>query len=286
MQEVKIGIVGGSGLYQMEGLNEIEEVSVSTPFGEPSDKLVVGTLNDHRIAFLPRHGRGHRISPTDIPVRANIYALKSLGVERIIAVSACGSLKEEIKPLDIVIPDQLYDHTKKRTSSFFEGGIVAHVTFADPFCLDLSNILFETGRQLGYRIHEGGTYICMEGPQFSTRAESNLYRQWGMDVIGMTVATEAKLAREAEICYAALAMATDYDCWHEEEEEVTVEMIIANLQKNVNKAKTIIKEVVGKLPGSRECTCAVALKDAIITAREKIPAQVKEGLGLLIGKYM
>ncbi|MDI6792692.1 MAG: S-methyl-5'-thioadenosine phosphorylase [bacterium] len=286
MKEVKVGIVGGSGLYQMEGLNGIEEVSVSTPFGEPSDKLVVGTLNDHRIAFLPRHGRGHRISPTDIPVRANIYALKSLGVERIIAVSACGSLKEEIKPLDIVIPDQLYDRTKKRSSTFFEGGIVAHVTFADPFCLDLSKILFETGRQLGYRIHEGGTYICMEGPQFSTRAESNLYRQWGMDVIGMTVATEAKLAREAEICYAALAMATDYDCWYEEEEEVTVEMIIANLRKNVNKAKTIIKEVVGKLPGSRECACAVALKDAIITAREKIPAQVKEDIGLLIGKYI
>jgi len=284
--EAKIGVIGGSGLYQIEGLSSIEEVRISTPFGEPSDAITIGSLEGMRVAFLPRHGKGHRISPTELPARANIYALKSLGVEWIISVSAVGSLKEEIHPLDLVIPDQLIDRTKNRVNTFFGGGLVAHVGFAEPFCPVLSHILCQTAKEAGAKVHNRGTYMVMEGPLFSTKAESFLYRSWGASVIGMTALPEAKLAREAEICYATLAYVTDYDCWHESHDSVTIEMVIANLLRSVEMAKKILKMVVTQIPEKRECQCATALKDAIITSPEHIPAQLKKELALLIGRYV
>ncbi|MBI2908109.1 MAG: S-methyl-5'-thioadenosine phosphorylase [Chloroflexi bacterium] len=286
MAEAKLGVIGGSGLYQMDGLTDVEEVHVHTPFGEPSDALVVGKLEGVPLAFLPRHGRGHRISPTELPARANIYALKSLGVQWIISVTAVGSLKEEIRPKDLVIPDQIIDRTRGRVSTFFRDGIVGHITFADPFCPVLSEILYRRARETGATVHKGGAYVAMEGPAFSTRAESNLYRSWGASIIGMTALPEAKLAREAEICYGAVACATDYDCWHEGHESVTIEMVIANLLHNVAAAKKIVRAVAAELPGKRECECATALKNAIITAPDLIPGQVKKDLNLLIGKYV
>jgi len=286
MPEAKIGVIGGSGLYEMEGMANVEEVKPDTPFGEPSDAIIIGELEGNRIAFLPRHGRGHYIMPTEVPSRANIYALKSLGVEWIISISAVGSLKEEIRPMDLVIPDQLIDRTRSRVNTFFGGGLVAHVTFADPFCPILSDILHQAAIEAGARVHKGGTYVVMEGPLFSTRAESNLFRSWGASVIGMTALPEAKLAREAEICYATVACATDYDCWHEAEESVTIEMVIANLQQNVSRAKNIIRTTVSRIPQKRECGCAQALKDAIITAPDKISDNMKRELALLIEKYV
>jgi len=286
MSEANIGVIGGSGLYEMEGLAEIEEVRVETPFGEPSEAITIGTLEGVRVAFLPRHGKGHRIMPTELPVRANIYALKSLGVERIISVSACGSMKEEIAPLDIVIPDQLFDRTRARPTTFFGGGLVIHISFDEPFCPELSGLLYEAAKEVRARVHKGGTYICIEGPQFSTKGESRIYRQWGVDVIGMTAIPEAKLAREAEICYATLAMVADYDVWHEVEEPVTVEMVVRNMLQNVVMAKRVIRAALPKIPAQRDCLCATALRDAIITQRERIPAEVREKLALLVGKYL
>ncbi|MBI3967189.1 MAG: S-methyl-5'-thioadenosine phosphorylase [Chloroflexi bacterium] len=282
-----VGVIGGSGLYQIEGMRDVDEVPVTTPFGDPSDAITIGTLGSQRVAFLPRHGRGHRISPTELNVRANIYALKSLGVEWVISVSAVGSMKEEIAPLDVVIPDQLFDRTKSRINTFFGDGLVVHVSFAEPFCPVLSDVLYHSAQSAGARVHQGGTYVCIEGPQFSTKAESRIYRQWGVDVIGMTAIPEAKLAREAELCYATLAMSTDYDVWHESGETVTVEMVIANLLKNVDTAKHTIVEAVSRLPSHRSgCTCAEALKSAIITAPDRIPDAIKRDYGLLIGKYV
>jgi 5'-methylthioadenosine phosphorylase len=283
---VKIGVIGGSGLYEIAGMTNVEEVRPNTPFGEPSDAIIIGELDGRSIAFLPRHGRGHTISPTEIPSRANIYALKALGVEWVISVSAVGSLKEGIHPLDLVVPDQIIDRTKSRVNSFFDGGLVAHVSFAEPFCPTLSNILYHAALDVGANVHQEGTYIAMEGPLFSTKAESNLYRSWGASIIGMTALPEAKLAREAEICYATLACITDYDTWHETEESVTIEMALANLMLNADKAKKIIGLVAARIPEKRECGCAEALENAIITAPEKIPVRIKEDLELLIGKYI
>ncbi len=283
---VKIGVIGGSGLYEIAGMTNVEEVRPNTPFGEPSDAIIIGELDGRSIAFLPRHGRGHNISPTEIPSRANIYALKALGVEWVISVSAVGSLKEGIHPLDLVVPDQIIDRTKSRVNSFFDGGLVAHVGFAEPFCPTLSNILYHAALDVGANVHQEGTYIAMEGPLFSTKAESNLYRSWGASIIGMTALPEAKLAREAEICYAMLACITDYDTWHETEESVTIEMALANLMLNADKAKKIIGLVAARIPEKRECGCAQALENAIITAPEKIPVRIKEDLELLIGKYI
>jgi 5'-methylthioadenosine phosphorylase len=284
--QADIGIIGGSGLYTMEGLSGIREARVRTPFGEPSDPLIVGTLDGVRVAFLSRHGRGHRISPTDINYRANIYALKMLGVTRVISVSAVGSMKETIKPGHIVLPDQFIDHTKRRTGTFFEKGIVAHVAFADPICGALSQALRKAADGAGATVHYGGTYLCIEGPQFSSRGESLLYRQWGVDVIGMTNMPEAKLAREAELCYATMALVTDYDCWHTSEESVTVEMILATLHNNVAQAKRILRGAVPVVAGPRTCPCGSALQHAIVTAPERIPAAMRKRLQPLIGKHL
>jgi 5'-methylthioadenosine phosphorylase len=284
--EARIGVIGGSGLYQIEGLSDIKQVKLTTPFGEPSDIVTIGTLQSVRVAFLPRHGQGHRISPSELPARANIYALKSLGVEHIISVSAVGSLEETIHPLDLVIPDQLIDRTKRRVNTFFGQGLVAHVGFADPFCPTLAGILSETAKTAEANVHNRGTCVVIEGPLFSTRAESFLYRSWGANIVGMTALPEAKLAREAEICYATLAFVTDYDCWHQSEETVTVEMVIANLQKSAEIAKNIVKKAVAQIPESRQCQCATALKDAIITSPAHIPAYLKKDLALLIEKYV
>ena len=290
MPQARIGVIGGSGLYRMGQMTEIEEVKISTPFGEPSDVIAIGNVAGVSMAFLPRHGRGHRISPSEIPVRANIWALKSLGVEWIISVSAVGSLREDIAPRDLIIPNQLFDRTKSRVNSFFEQGVVVHCTFADPFCPMLSKLLLASARELpAVKVHEGGTYICMEGPLFSTKAESGVYRKLGMDIIGMTALPEAKLAREAEICYAVIACATDYDSWHESEEPVTVEMVIGNLSANIANAQRILQDVAGKIPADRShvnCDCAQALASAIITDRAAIPAEAKEKYSLLIGKYL
>ncbi|MGB3904099.1 MAG: S-methyl-5'-thioadenosine phosphorylase [Anaerolineae bacterium] len=286
MTEATIGVIGGSGLYDIEGLKEIEEHDVSTPFGKPSDPIVVGTLEGRRVAFLPRHGRGHRILPSEINVRANIYALKSLGVERIIAVNACGSMKEEIAPSDIVIPDQIIDRTKGRDSTFFGNGLVVHVSFAEPFCAELSEVLFEAAEAVGAKVHKGGTYVCIEGPRFSSKAESKMHRLWDVDIIGMTAIPEAVLAREAEICYASLALSTDYDVWHETEAPVTAEMVVQTILKNVETAKNAIKEVVPRVPSERGCDCATALSVAIQTAKDCIPGRVKQELNLLVGKYL
>jgi 5'-methylthioadenosine phosphorylase len=279
-------VIGGSGLYEMEGLTRIKTVKMTTPFGKPSDDYLVGTLHGKRVAFLPRHGRGHRILPSDINYRANIYGMKKLGVERIISVSAVGSMKEEIKPGDIVVPDQFYDHTKHRRSTFFGNGVVAHVGMADPVCADLGRILGEAGAMVGATVHRGGAYLCMEGPQFSTRAESLTYRSWNVDVIGMTNATEAKLAREAELCYSTIALATDYDCWHHSEEAVTVEAVLAVMKHNVETSKAMIREAVRMLSGPRVCGCGEALRNSIMTPEKLMPAKTKKDLALLIGKYM
>ena len=282
----KIGIIGGSGLYEMEGLSQIEEVRIDTPFGSPSDVIVLGTLDDARLAFLPRHGRGHRITPTDINYRANIWALKKLGCEWIISVSAVGSMKEHIAPGDVVIVDQFIDLTKRRVSTFFGEGIVGHVSFAQPISLELAKALTEAARATGKaKVHEGGTYVCIEGPQFSTKAESKVYRSWGVEVIGMTNMPEAKLALEAEISYATIALATDYDCWHESHEAVSVEAVIAVLQKNVENAKAILKEAVKRIPNERTCPAKDALKYAIMTAPDRIPAETREKLSIFLDKY-
>lgn len=286
MVQASIGVIGGSGLYQMEELADVEQVEVSTPFGEASDVITVGTLHGVRVAFLPRHGKGHHISPAELPARANIYALKSLGVERIISISAVGSLKEDIHPLDLVIPDQIIDRTSGRVNTFFGQGLVAHVGLAEPFCPALSRLLSETSGQAGASVHQGGTCVVIEGPSFSTRAESLLYRSWGASVVGMTAVPEARLAREAEMCYSTLAFVTDYDCWHHSEEPVTVQMVVANLRRSVEVAKTIVKAAVSRIPQQRDCACATALKDAIITSPEQIPAYLKKDLALLIGKYL
>ena len=286
MSEAKIGIIGGSGLYEMEGMTEVKEVKISTPFGEPSDTIIMGNLAGAKVAFLPRHGKGHRISPSELPVKANIYALKSLGVERIIGVNAVGSFKEEIKPLDLVIPDQLIDRTTGRDSTFFTNGIVAHIAFAEPFCPVLSQILFEAAIKTGAKAHKGGIYLAIEGPQFSTKAESQLYRSWNADIVGMTAIPEAKLAREAEICYAAIAFVTDYDCWHPSCESVTTEMILTNLRKGVDIAKRILRLTIPSIPQKRDCVCATAIKDAIATSPKYIPEKIKKELELLLGRYL
>ncbi|MDA0987561.1 MAG: S-methyl-5'-thioadenosine phosphorylase [Chloroflexi bacterium] len=286
MPEARIGVIGGTGLYQMDGLQNTEEVFPDTPFGKPSDAIVTGTLDGVGVAFLPRHGRGHRFSPSEIPARANIYALKALGVQRIISVSAVGSLREEIRPLDMVIPDQIIDRTKGRVSTFFGNGIVAHVGFAEPFCPYMTEALHQGAEKMGARVHPKGTYVVMEGPQFSTKAESHLYRSWGADVIGMTALPEAKLAREAEICYSMLACSTDYDCWHESETPVTVEMVVANLNKNTALSKSILGDVIPRLSEERSCPCGSALGNTIITAREAIPTEARERLALLVDRYL
>ena len=286
MDAIKIGVIGGSGLYDMETLQDVSSVKLDTPFGSPSDDYIVGTLSGARVAFLPRHGRGHRLSPSELNFRANIYGFKALGVEHIISVSAVGSLKEHIHPQNVVIPDQFFDRTRGRISTFFGDGLVAHVSFADPVCPSLSDLLYHAAVEQGATVHKGGTYLCMEGPAFSTRAESHVYRKWGMDIIGMTNLQEAKLAREAEICYATMAMVTDYDCWHEEEEDVTVEAIIENLNKNAALAKRVIQTVVPRISAERACVCANALQYALLTNPSVIPAETRAKLDLLVKKYL
>ncbi len=287
MPEVKLGVIGGSGVYQIEGLTDIEERRMQTPFGEPSDALVLGTLKNRRIAFLPRHGRGHRLLPSEVPSRANIYAMKELGVERLISITAVGSMREELAPLDIVIPDQIFDRTKQRANTFFGNGLVAHISFAEPYCPELNAVLYKTAVEVGAHTHNGGTVMVIEGPAFSTKAESQIYRQWGVDLIGMTALPEAKLAREAEICYSAIAMVTDYDVWHEAHETVSVEMVVQNLLKNAEMGKKILAAAVPEIPERRTtCPCHTALKDAIITDPSVIPAETKEKLKLLVGKYL
>ena len=290
MTQAKIGIIGGSGLYKMDALKDIQEISIDTPFGKPSDALIIGTLEGVSVAFLARHGRDHHLTPTEIPFRANIYALKSLGVEYILSASAVGSLRADIKPLDLVVPDQFIDRTRDRVSTFFGEGIVAHVAFGHPFCQNLSQVLADSVAGLNLpdiTLHRGGTYVCMEGPAFSTIAESNLYRSWGADIIGMTNLTEAKLAREAEIAYATLALVTDYDCWHPDHDHVTVEMIIDNLHKNAINAQKVIQATVGKLAENPPSSAAhSALKYAILTPLAKAPEATKEKLALLLQKYL
>jgi len=284
--QASIGIIGGSGLYQIEGLENLQEVKVDTPFGEPSDVVILGTLGNRKVAFLPRHGRGHSINPTEIPVRANIFALKSLGVEWIISITAVGSLKEKMRPMDLVVLDQLIDRTKNRVNSFFSDGLVVHAPFAEPFCPVLGDVLYEGALSVGATVHKGGVCVVMEGPLFSTRAESSLYRSWGADVIGMTALPEAKLAREAEICYSALACVTDYDCWHADYESVTADIVIENLRHNVDTSKEVLNRVIPRIPKERECACAHALEKSIITARDRVPKKIKEDLSLLVGKYL
>jgi len=281
-----IGIIGGSGLYDMAEVTDREERRIATPFGDPSGPYVIGTLRGKRVAFLARHGVGHRILPSELNFRANIYGFKVLGVERILSASAVGSLKQEYKPLDIVVPDQFFDRTKGRISTFFGRGIVAHVAFAHPLCGDLSAIAADSAAQVGATVHRGGTYVNMEGPQFSTLAESKLYRAWGMDVIGMTNLQEAKLAREAEICYSTIALVTDYDCWHPDHDSVTVEMIVSNLMQNAKVAQQVIANAVEKLPIARGCECARALATAIITRPEHVPPKTKHELKPIVGKYI
>jgi 5'-methylthioadenosine phosphorylase len=286
MDKSIVGVIGGSGLYQMEGLKKIREVEIKTPFGRPSEKFVRGILGETEFVFLPRHGKGHRWLPTEINFRANIFAMKKLGVDRIISVSAVGSLREEIAPGDIVIPDQFIDRTTQRPSTFFGRGIVAHVSLADPFCKDLVEKLVTAATLEGGKVHSHGTYLCMEGPQFSTRAESRLYRSWGADVIGMTNLQEAKLAREAEICFGTLALATDYDCWNQSAGDVEIENVLAVLGQNVARAQRIIQRAVTFLTDSRSCSCRSSLKDAIITARSRIPKKTRSDLRPIIGKYL
>ncbi len=290
MAQAKIGIIGGSGLYKMDALKDVEEVYVDTPFGSPSDALILGTLNGTQVAFLARHGRNHTLLPSELPFRANIYAMKQLGVEYLISASAVGSLKEEAKPLDMVVPDQFIDRTKNRVSTFFGEGIVAHIAFGDPICANLAGVLMDAIASLNLpdvSLHRGGTYVCMEGPAFSTKAESHLYRSWGATVIGMTNLPEAKLAREAEIAYATLALVTDYDCWHSDHDSVTVEMVIANLQRNAVNAQKVIQETVRRLSQNPPSSDAhSALKYAILTNLKKVPAVTTQKLGLLLQKYL
>jgi 5'-methylthioadenosine phosphorylase len=283
---VEIGIIGGSGLYDMAELTDREEQRVTTPFGDPSGPYLLGTLRGRRVAFLARHGAGHRIMPSELNFRANIYGFKALGVERILSASAVGSLKLEYKPQDILVPDQFLDRTRGRISTFFGGGLVAHIAFAHPVCSHLSAVAADSAQSVGATVHRGGTYVNMEGPQFSTLAESKLYRSWGMDVIGMTNLQEAKLAREAEICYATLALVTDYDCWHPDHDSVTVDLIVANLMQNAATAQKTIAEAVSRLNGPRTCGCKDALATAIITRPEQIPDRVKTDLNVIIGKYI
>jgi 5'-methylthioadenosine phosphorylase len=290
MAEARIGIIGGSGLYKMEALKDIEEIQIDTPFGPPSDAVILGTLDGTPAAFLARHGRNHTLMPTELPFRANIYALKSLGVDYIISASAVGSLQAEIKPLDMVIPDQFIDRTRHRVSTFFGEGIVGHISFGEPICMEVAKILGDAVESLqleGVTLHRGGTYVCMEGPAFSTQAESNLYRSWGGNIIGMTNLQEAKLAREAEIAYATLALSTDYDCWHPDHDSVTVEMVIQNLHKNAENAQRVIQESVKRLSATYPVSKAHdALKYAIITPLAQVPQATKEKLGLLLKKYV
>ena len=286
METVQIGIIGGSGLYDMADVTDRAQMTLTTPFGDPSGPYVLGTLRGKRVAFLARHGAGHGLSPSELNYRANIFGFKMLGVEWLLSASAVGSLKQEYKPLDIVIPDQFFDRTSGRASTFFGRGLVAHVGFAHPFCAVLSGVAHESGVKGGATMHRGGTYVCMEGPQFSTQAESNLYRSWGMDIIGMTNLQEAKLAREAEMCYTTIALVTDYDCWHPDHDHVTVEMIIGNLTHNAVTAQQIIADAVARLPYERTCACASALRFALITRADAVPAQTRHDLAPLIGKYL
>ena len=283
---VQIGVIGGSGLYDMADLTDRQEVSVSTPFGDPSGPYTVGTLRGRRVAFLARHGAGHRVTPSELNFRANIFGFKTLGVEWIVSASAVGSLKDEYPPLDIVVPDQFFDRTRTRISTFFGRGLVVHVSFAHPVCPVLGGIAADGAESAGARVHRGGTYVCIEGPQFSTLAESKLYRSWGLDVIGMTNLQEAKLAREAEICYVTLALVTDYDCWHPDHDHVSVDMIVATLTQNTKTAQRAIAETVGRLPVERTCGCGSALANAIITRPEAIPDQVRKDLAPIVGRYL
>ncbi len=286
MPQAEIGIIGGSGLYAMPGLSKVREVKIKTPFGSPSDAYVLGTLEGRQVAFLARHARGHRILPSELNFRANIYGFRKLGVSRILSVSAVGSLKEEHKPTDFVIPDQFFDRTSKRVSTFFGDGIVAHVAFADPVCGEAARALEQACRKVGVVGKRGGSYLCIEGPQFSTQAESRIYRSWGIDVIGMTNLQEAKLAREAELCYATVAMVTDYDCWHPAHDSVTVEQIVAVLTQNAENAGKVIRAAVAAMPRSRGCKCGSALATAILTQRDKIPARTRKKLALILDKYL
>jgi 5'-methylthioadenosine phosphorylase len=285
MAERRIGIIGGSGLYELEGLTDVRWERVRTPFGDPSDAYCLGRLAGREVVFLPRHGRGHRLIPSELPFRANLYGMKVLGVEWVVSVSAVGSMRERIAPLDLVIPDQFYDHTRRRIPSFFEEGIVAHVAMADPVCPDLAGALHLAATEAGANVHRGGTYLCIEGPQFSTKAESRIYRGWGVDVIGMTNVPEVKLAREAELCYATLALVTDYDVWHEEEAAVTVETVVANLLRNVARAKEVLRRVIPRLGGPRSCACPDLLRNAVITAPAAFPPAARRRLSLLLDKY-
>ena len=285
MSEAAIGIIGGSGLYELEGMSDVRWRSVRTPFGDPSDDYCVGTFDGRRVIFLPRHGRGHRLTPSELNFRANIWGLKSLGAEWVLSVSAVGSMKETIHPLDLVIPDQFFDATRRRIGSFFGDGIVAHVGMAEPVCGVLAATLAKAARATGAAVHNGGTYVCIEGPQFSTKAESRIYRSWGVDVIGMTNMPEAKLAREAELCYATLALATDYDVWHETHDAVSVESVIQNLLKNVATAKEVLRRVIPAIAGPRTCECPTLLQNAVITSPAAFPHATRRRLDLLIGKY-
>ena len=286
MPQAEIGIIGGSGLYSMPGLTKVRELKITTPFGKPSDSYVLGTLEGRKVAFLARHARGHRILPSELNFRANIYGFKKLGVERILSVSAVGSLKEEHKPLDFVIPDQFFDRTRHRIDTFFGNGIVAHIAFADPICSELTKTVQGACQKVGVTSKQGGTYVCMEGPQFSTKAESNVYRSWKMDVIGMTNLQEAKLAREAEICYVTVAMVTDYDCWHPHHDSVTVDQIVAVLIKNAENAAKVVRESIAAMPKARGCKCGAALAHAILTDRKKIPTATRKKLSLILDKYL
>lgn len=287
MDQMTIGVIGGSGLYEIEGLTHIEEVRLKTPFGDPSDVYITGILEGVKMVFLPRHGRGHRLLPSEVPYRANIYGMKKLGVRRIISVSAVGSMKEEIVPGHLVIPDQFFDRTQgRRDSTFFGRGVTGHIQFADPVCPELSGVLGDAGQRVGATIHKGGTYLCIEGPNFSTRAESVIYRSWGIDIIGMTNIPEARLAREAEICYATVALATDYDCWHDSHDDVTVEAILAIIKQNVAMARDLIVEAVRALSAAPRCACGESLKFAIMTDHSLIPKQTRKDLDVILGKYL
>ena len=286
MPQAEIGIIGGSGLYSMPGLSKAQEARLKTPFGAPSDAYVLGTLEGRKVAFLARHGRGHRILPSELNFRANIHGFKQLGTERIVSISAVGSLKGEHKPLEFVIPDQFFDRTRHRVDTFFGNGVVAHIAFADPICPELAKVVAEACQKAGVTAKSGGTYVCMEGPQFSTKAESNVYRSWGMDVIGMTNLQEAKLAREAELCYVTIAMVTDYDCWHPHHDSVTVDQIVAVLLKNAENATKVVRATIAAMPAGRSCKCGSALAHAILTDPKKIPAATRKRLKLILGKYV
>ncbi len=285
MENVQIGVIGGSGFYEIEGMSDIEEIRITTPFGDPSDTVVVGTLEGRRVAFLPRHGRGHVVLPSGINFRANVFAMKTLGVEYLISVSAIGSLREEMAPRHFVIPNQIFDHTKRRVGTFFDEGIVVHVGMADPFCGGLGTLVADAAEQSGATVHRGAMYICMEGPQFSTKGESELYRRWGMDIIGMTAMPEAKLAREAEMCYAVLGAVTDYDCWHPEHDSVTVQMLLDNLRSNSEAAKRTLKALLPMIPAERTCSCKDALATAVVSQPDAVSKEVREKLKPLIGRY-